>query len=191
MDNTSDINELVPCVAGIVNIDSPLFKEWFGDSKVVDSEGKPLVVYHGTNSEFSEFDISKSGNNHFQGEHAFHFISEKATADNYAIMASGITGVSGKAITMAVYLSLENPLVVRASDKYAAIEHYDDNLSGDVFSYQADGYDGVLIKYDKGIYVVAFDSTQIKLAGMMSDIINVPIAPSRKIAIHDSPSFEM
>jgi hypothetical protein len=27
---------------------SPGFKSWFGRSKVVDSEGKPLVVYHGT-----------------------------------------------------------------------------------------------------------------------------------------------
>ena len=24
------------------------FKRWFGDSKVVDEEGDPLVVYHGT-----------------------------------------------------------------------------------------------------------------------------------------------
>jgi uncharacterized protein (UPF0335 family) len=28
--------------------DSPEFKRWFGNSKVVDSSGKPLVVYHGT-----------------------------------------------------------------------------------------------------------------------------------------------
>jgi hypothetical protein len=24
------------------------FKKWFGDSKVVDADGKPLVVYHGS-----------------------------------------------------------------------------------------------------------------------------------------------
>lgn len=28
--------------------ESPAFKKWFGDSKVVDAEGKPLVVHHGT-----------------------------------------------------------------------------------------------------------------------------------------------
>jgi hypothetical protein len=28
--------------------ESEAFKKWFGDSKVVDAEGKPLVVYHGT-----------------------------------------------------------------------------------------------------------------------------------------------
>jgi hypothetical protein len=37
------------------------FREWFGDSEIVDDSGEPLVVYHGTNSEFSEFDKSKRG----------------------------------------------------------------------------------------------------------------------------------
>jgi hypothetical protein len=31
------------------------FWRWFGDSKVVDSQGRPLVVYHGTNADFSVF----------------------------------------------------------------------------------------------------------------------------------------
>lgn len=30
-------------------------RNWFGDSKVVDADGKPLVVYHGTNADFNEF----------------------------------------------------------------------------------------------------------------------------------------
>lgn len=38
------------------------FYDWFGDSKVVDEQGRPLVVYHGTNAEFDTFDISKAGN---------------------------------------------------------------------------------------------------------------------------------
>ena len=31
------------------------FWEWFGDSKVVDKDGKPLVVYHGTEENFQSF----------------------------------------------------------------------------------------------------------------------------------------
>ncbi|CAB4154472.1 LT_GEWL domain containing protein [uncultured Caudovirales phage] len=31
------------------------FWRWFGDSKVVDEQGRPLVVYHGTFKDFSEF----------------------------------------------------------------------------------------------------------------------------------------
>jgi hypothetical protein len=42
---------------------TPAFKQWFGDwenspetsSKVVDENGEPLVVYHGTNAEFNKF----------------------------------------------------------------------------------------------------------------------------------------
>ncbi len=37
------------------------FKRWFGDSKVVDENGEPLIVYHGTNADFNIFDTEKFG----------------------------------------------------------------------------------------------------------------------------------
>lgn len=37
------------------------FKEWFGDSKVVDENGEPLVVYHGTGSDFTDFKPQHEG----------------------------------------------------------------------------------------------------------------------------------
>ena len=40
---------------------TPEFKKWFGDSKVVDEDGNPLLMYHGTAREFTEFDPSLSG----------------------------------------------------------------------------------------------------------------------------------
>jgi hypothetical protein len=39
--------------------ETPEFKRWFGDSKVVTPEGKPLVVYHGGGAEFDR--IRKTG----------------------------------------------------------------------------------------------------------------------------------
>ena len=36
------------------------FWRWFGDSKVVDAEGRPLVVYHGTNADFDVFRPSEA-----------------------------------------------------------------------------------------------------------------------------------
>jgi|GEM_PF-4740147 len=39
------------------------FKNWFGDSKVVDKDGKPLVVYHGTTGDFDMFSRDKGGYN--------------------------------------------------------------------------------------------------------------------------------
>ena len=35
---------------------TPEFERWFGDSKVVDADGKPLVVYHGTGGERTVFE---------------------------------------------------------------------------------------------------------------------------------------
>jgi hypothetical protein len=32
------------------------FKKWFGDSKIVDDKGEPLVVYHGTKADITAFD---------------------------------------------------------------------------------------------------------------------------------------
>jgi len=42
-------------------IDSPEFRNWFGDSKAVNKSGKPLVLYHGTAEDFDEFRPSKYG----------------------------------------------------------------------------------------------------------------------------------
>ncbi len=41
--------------------ETPEFKKWFGDSKVVDDEGEPLVVYHGTDEKFDTFDTELPG----------------------------------------------------------------------------------------------------------------------------------
>ena len=35
---------------------TPAFRRWFGESKVVDAEGRPLVVFHGTGATFDAFD---------------------------------------------------------------------------------------------------------------------------------------
>ncbi|MBQ4493899.1 MAG: hypothetical protein II972_04810, partial [Elusimicrobiaceae bacterium] len=68
------------------------FYKWFGDSKVVDEQGRPLVVYHGTSGKFNIF----KGVKHF-------FTDNKDLADAY-----------GSAETMPVYLRAENPLMVDA-----------------------------------------------------------------------------
>jgi predicted transcriptional regulator len=35
--------------------DTPAFKQWFGKSKIVDAKGNPLVLYHGTARDITEF----------------------------------------------------------------------------------------------------------------------------------------
>jgi hypothetical protein len=57
----SVIGEVVDNFSTRPQTESESFKKWFGDSKVVDENGDPLVVYHGTASEFNSFDVNKSG----------------------------------------------------------------------------------------------------------------------------------
>ena len=77
--------------------DTPEFKAWFGDSKVVDDQGKPLVVYHGTRAQFSVFDYSKIGEQGRAEGAGFYFTNSKKVAAGYGS-------------PMEVFLSINKPL---------------------------------------------------------------------------------
>ena len=64
------------------------FKKWFGDSKVVDADGKPLVVYHGTARAFEKFRKSKRNyGNAFNrdGKIGFFFSGNTEAAEFFAL----------------------------------------------------------------------------------------------------------
>lgn len=64
------------------------FKRWFGNSKVVDDKGNPLVCYHGSTVDIDEFDITYSGNNTGNNvEEVFYFTSDEDTAITYSQQA--------------------------------------------------------------------------------------------------------
>lgn len=76
--------------ADLLNTETDAFKKWFGDSKVVDENGDPLVVYHGTNTTFEEFSKSRLGgstksNSAFEG---FFFVDNKEVAQGYGELAN-------------------------------------------------------------------------------------------------------
>lgn len=70
---------------------TPSFKAWFGDwekdpenaSKVVDDNGEPLVVYHGTRIDFTIFDKEKVSRNNKWGT-GFYFTDDYEYAKSYA-----------------------------------------------------------------------------------------------------------
>jgi len=64
---------------------------WFGKSKVVDSQGKPQVVYHGTNRAFNTFSHDASNTGARSGALAYWFTSHPDEAEQY-----GITGRTGR-----------------------------------------------------------------------------------------------
>lgn len=80
-------------------IDDDNFKNWFGDSKVVDGQGKPLIVYHGSKTKFDRFDAKKKGSGTDEGirGRGFYFSSNAKSAQSYGPNL------------MRVYLRMEKP----------------------------------------------------------------------------------
>ncbi len=84
---------------------SAAFRAWFGNSKVVDKDGKPLVVYHGS---------PKSGHDQFRSKvfpHSAGYFAVDPVLSNTA--ATGGIGEKSGAGVYPVYLSIQNPLDIR------------------------------------------------------------------------------
>lgn len=161
-------------------------KKWFGNSKITDVTGKPQVFYHGTNSDFDTFEMSKSAGMAM-------FTSDKELAEKFAARWPTLDK-NGKIITdekgeykkegyvMPVYLKVENPKVID-------MEGYDWTGRGvgtktgksinkgrkGNFAYleaknaKRQGFDGLILKNvtDSGVmsnHIIVFNASQIKSA---------------------------
>ena len=85
-------------------LDNANFKKWFGNSKVVDKNNNPLIVYHGSNNKFNKFSYENLG---IQGRSegvGFYFTDNKQIADSY-----------GKYL-YSCYLKIEKPLRTNAKN---------------------------------------------------------------------------
>ena len=63
---------------------SPAFKAWFGSSKVVDDDGEPLNVYHGTTHDFDTFDLKKTFADSYVGGGFYFTANPHDATENYA-----------------------------------------------------------------------------------------------------------
>lgn len=138
-------------------------------SKVVHPEtGEPLVVYHGTNVGFTQFDKS-TVKSRFPYSLGFHFTTRPPEADVYA---GPITRANEPSV-MPVYLKAKHPLVLHTDHVSASMEL---DLNRAEVTKQlldardvGDPYDSVIAKrtrgdeYD-GWNIFAFEPTQIKSA---------------------------
>lgn len=89
------------------------FRKWFGDSKVVDSEGRPLVMYHGTSASeqgdaFTSFDTYAS-NYGLMGQGGY-FTANPEVASSYTSKGRGATPT-----VYSAYLSIKNPIDMDAN----------------------------------------------------------------------------
>lgn len=100
------------------------FKRWFGDwqnkpqsaSKVVDKDGKPLVVYHQTDADFTEFDTESKGAGQFDYVTPAGIFVKPDDRD---------IGLKGKK-QMALYADIKNPLYVY--DRSQLERYYEKNI---------------------------------------------------------------
>ena len=137
--------------------DSPMkgaaFRRWFGASKVVDEQGEPLVVYHGTTGDILMFDPSLADRNAGTGVPygTFYFSSSPSVAATY--VARSARRFHEHANIVPAYLSLQRPLVVDLS-KWAHVMAWNKipyrnrewTLNELAAHAKRRGYDGLIVK---------------------------------------------
>lgn len=153
----------------ISQLDTPEFKRWFGKSHVVDSNGKPLIVY----KSMYPYDV-KSGkpiksirrpselpsfNQDEPGVHVAGFFGSKDVANRFSTLMPTWP-------IYPVYLSFQNPYKLNAKGRFAGEIQFE--KSGKEFreAIRSGKYDSVIIynTKDEGDVYVALKPGQIKSA---------------------------
>jgi hypothetical protein len=130
-----------------VQVRTPAFKKWFGDwesdpanaSKVLDENGEPMVVHHGTpTGGFNIFDKNKMGaRDHGYFGKGFYFTPQEQIA-KYNYTKNRDWSESPQSAIYGVFLKLKNPKIVSELDESTV----DSNALSD------NGYDGIMfLKY--------------------------------------------
>lgn len=141
-------------------------------SKVVDENGEPMVVYHGTLADgLRQFSTDFIGSRYSYDEKGFFFISNRKIADDYAVSEFD---ASRRGEVIDAYVSLGNPLVVNSewcrknglgSNVFKdndVIEFWDNYQS--LIVEESEQNDGVIVTDGEISMVVAFAPNQIKSA---------------------------
>jgi hypothetical protein len=158
-------------------VDTPEFKRWFGKSKVVDEDGSPLVVHHGsTQKGLTQFDTRKT----VEVPNAFFFSSDEGVAYEYTFERAygDIIGDEPLGDVIPSYLSLQNPLEYVPGNVHGVskpdqkiVDAVEMGLAIDMA--KSKGHDGLVIRnIDDTVggsgnlsdVYVAFSPTQIKSA---------------------------
>lgn len=159
--------------------DTPEFKAWFGDSKVVDENGQPLVVYHGTakdgyvdTTDIHAFDKTRTGDRWNADSRGFFFTNDTRISDYYSKSDRDYRDPgAGNGAVYPVYLSIKKPLELVIPRTEDVVSYWDNNAEKIQAKATKGGHDGVVLidktqrvgaEYVKSI--VAFEPEQIKSA---------------------------
>lgn len=138
-------------------VDTPEFRAWFGGSAVVDENGNPLVVYHGTGATFEAFESSRG----VELAGVF-FSSDRTGAYDWGLRRAS------KPKVISAYVSLQNPAdqqtVEEIKEEYRDENGEDPSLEALTEALQEAGYDGFMDQssFEGALEIVAFEPSQIK-----------------------------
>ena len=146
------------------------FKRWFANSKVTSPNGDPLIVYHGTASEFDKFRSDTDPVNRIVASTQYidipgiYFTSSTGTAATYASAAKRKLGGSRSRV-IAAYLRIIKPLGITTDVKFGlkAGLSFGDAKRQALAKLDQTVHDGVIFKgnaYNPAEYIV-FSSDQI------------------------------
>lgn len=154
---------------------SPLnenFRKWFGDSKVVDADGKPLVVYHGTLADFSTFELGRG-----EAQSTAFFFTNKENVNGYLTSYLDQQKYQqetrdGDHTIMPVYVSLKNPKRIDTTDTGEWADPDSENAA--IVKAKKEGHDGLIVTDGSmdTVFYVAFNPEQIKSATGNSGAFN-------------------
>ena len=153
---------------GTIKTESPLFKNWFRKSKLVNPDGTPMVLYHGTTDSIRQFDLEHPNrlDTGYLGT-GIYLSVRKFLAENYAnIKKSRLKKKTEDKKILELYVRLENPKTVNVNSDVksrnkdggrAAADAYKDKLI-------SEGHDGVIMVNDSGeiIEVAVFNENAVK-----------------------------
>ena len=158
-------------VAADGNFVADNFASWFGESKVVERDGTPLRLFHGTTKDFESFDKRKHRGWATNNMLGMFFTRHAGSASDYACKLSG-------ANVRPVYLSLRNPYVQNVYE-WQAMQGSSLWSIERVRVWKRDlvksGFDGVVDSV--GVEFIAFRPEQIKSAIGNSGVFD-PLSPS-------------
>jgi len=160
---------------------TPEFKKWFGDwenepgkaSKVVDAQGRPLVVYHGTTGDFDAFDPAKRGTatQSDDAKRGFFFTSNPEAAAAFVDQTMGDELQFGANIIPA-FVNIKNPAIW----EWGGGQSSADQINKAISDAKTNGHDGLILVNirDRGFnpggrgilstHVIVFKPIQIKSA---------------------------
>lgn len=154
------------------------FWAWFGDSKVIDKEGCPLVVYHGTSADFEAFEHRYTGKHDRGLWGRGHYFSAFPCAPNSYAERQGCG-----ARVIPAYISMKNPLVLQTgSDRIIRLP--DGTNSRDLIG---PNLDGAKIK-DMALEAGNDGVLQVLPNGNIGDL--VVYSPSQIKSVHNRGTFD-